>query len=310
METVKSVSDSTIVCQPCYTMSSVNYIWNVWNQKSVKIKNTEFTLIGFSVAALRTNFFIKELNIMFDGGLSSNYAPTHLFITHLHTDHIANCPWHFVPEDNKDVKFYVPQHTGARLQNMLEACHPYRGLNSLINQESRIHGSYSVIEVEDTKNIEVEIKGTKYILEIIRCYHTVRCTSYGLIETKKKLKKEYLGLKGEEIKKLRDDGVNINEFIEKPFFLYVGDTDKDILLDTRLEKYSTIMIECTFIDDEEEERAIETKHMHWKHLEKYVIDHPNITFILYHFSSRYKREYIDEYFKKIDLENVIVWNSN
>jgi len=267
-------------------------------------------LLGFSVAALRTNFFLKELNIMFDGGLSSNYEPTHVFVTHLHTDHIASCPWHFNPGDKKDVKFYVPQHTGLRLQNFLEASHPYKGYNNLLNQESGLTGAFSIIEVEDTKNLEIEIKGGKYILEIIRCYHTVRCTSYGLSEIKKKLKQEYLGLKGPEIKKLKDDGVEITDTLLKPFFLYIGDTSKEILLDDRLKKYSTIMIECTFLEESEKERADETKHMHWDHLSQYVQENQSITFILYHFSSRYKREYINDFFVNVNLPNVVVWNSN
>lgn len=54
-----------ITCQLCNS-SNTNYIWNVWNQKQYKLKKNTLTLTGFSVAALRTNFYIKELNIMFD----------------------------------------------------------------------------------------------------------------------------------------------------------------------------------------------------------------------------------------------------
>lgn len=309
--------EKALLCLPCKSCdtcgkvtTSVNYIWDVWNQRSHKIKDTEFTIIGFSVAALRTNFYIKELNIMFDGGLSSNYSPSHVFITHLHTDHIANVPWHFVPGEPRNVQIYVPQFTAVRMKPFLEASHPYQGQNDALGEKSQNHDAYKIIEVEDKINVPIEIKGKKHILEIIRCYHTVRCTSYGLIEIKTKLKQEYLGLKGAEIKELRQQGVELTEQILKPYFLYIGDTSKEILKDERLKKYSTIMIECTFIDDEEEERATLTEHMHWKHLEQYVIDNPNINFILYHFSSRYKRDHIDDFFNKINLSNVIVWNSN
>lgn len=300
------------MCQLCnHTSTSINYIWNVWNQKTYKIKNTDFTLIGFSVAALRTNFYLKELNIMFDGGLSSNYLPSHVFVTHLHTDHIANCPWHFNPGNIEiNTKFYTPQHTGIRLHKFLEASHPYQGEITEINQQSQLDGTFSVIEVEDGKNIEIEIKGNKYILEIIRCYHTVRCTSYGLIQIKKKLRQEYLGLKGAEIKKLKEGGIEITENVLSPCFLYIGDTGKEILLDSRLLKYSTIMIECTFLENTEIERADETKHMHWQTLKPYILTNSNITFILYHFSSRYKREFINNFFLKENISNVVIWNSN
>lgn len=49
----------------------VNALWNTWNDREpIKIPNTEYTLKGFSIAALRTNFYIKELGIMLDAGLS------------------------------------------------------------------------------------------------------------------------------------------------------------------------------------------------------------------------------------------------
>lgn len=304
------------VCQLCNKKDSVqkikctNYLWDIWNQQSLKIKGTNLTLTGFSVAALRTNFYLKELNIMFDGGLSSNYEPSHIFITHLHTDHISNCPWHFDPCEKKNVKFYVPQHSKLRFYNFLEASHPFKGKNDLINQESEIIDAYSITEVEDKHNINLEIKGKKITIEIIRCYHSVRCTSYGLIENKQKLKKEYIGLNGNQIKELKFSGVEITETILDPFFLYVGDTSKEILLDDRLKKYSTIMIECTFLNVEELSRADETMHMHWNYLKDYIQENKSITFILYHFSSRYKREYINDFFSKVNMSNIIIWNSN
>ena len=309
----QSVVESVLtLCQLCgHRKSSINHIWNVWNQKSYKLKGIEFTIIGFSVAALRTNFFIKELNIMFDGGLSSNYAPSHVFVTHLHTDHIANCPWHFDPGDvTRNTKFFTPIGTGPRLVNFLEASHPYSGHNLLINQASQLGGAYSVTEVDMNARTEIEIKGTKYILESIECHHTVRCIGYGLTSIKKKLKPEYIGLKGNEIKELKLNNVDVTHEVETPFFLYLGDTGKEVLLNNRISKYSNIMIECTFLEDSEIERADLTKHIHWVYLKQYIIDHPSITFILYHFSSRYKREFINDFFVRENLTNVVVWNSN
>lgn len=198
--------------------SSTNYLWEIWNQRQMKIKGTNITLMGFSIAAFKTNFYLKELNIMFDGGLSSNFSPSHIFVTHLHSDHMSNCPWHFDPCKNNNVKFYVPEKCELRFYNFIEASHPFKGFNFLTNQKSEMSKAYDIVEVTDNSNLELEIKGKKYILEIIRCYHTVRCTSYGLIEKKQKLKKEFANLKGNEIKELKYKGVEITEIICDPFF--------------------------------------------------------------------------------------------
>lgn len=304
------------LCQLCgVTKTSTNYLWDIWSQKSIKIHGTNLTLCGFSIAALRTNFFIRELNIMFDAGLSSNFTPSHIFVTHLHTDHTANCPWHINLNPGQiapgsETLIYVPQFAGKKLEKFIEASHPFQAADPETGKESELTNKYKIIEVVDRNNFDLVIKGTKYVIEIIRCYHSVRCTSYGLIETKRKLKQEYIGMKGQEIKALKDSGVDIYTELQIPFFLYVGDTSAEILGDERLLKYSNIMIECSFLDTDEEERAIETKHIHWNHLEKYVRDNPNITFILYHFSQRYKREFINDFFAKLALPNVIVWNCN
>ena len=87
-----------------------NALWKVWDDREpITIPGTQYTLRGFSIAALRTNFFIKELSIMLDGGLSANYSPDHIFITHSHTDHIANLPFHlYSAKENSKIQIYAP----------------------------------------------------------------------------------------------------------------------------------------------------------------------------------------------------------
>jgi ribonuclease BN (tRNA processing enzyme) len=67
------------------------------------------------------------------------------------------------------------------------------------------------------------------------------------------------------------------------------------------------MIECTFLLDDDYSQAEKTFHIHWKDLEVYIRDNPNITFVLYHFSQRYKKKELIEFFSKIDLKNIVPW---
>ena len=64
---------------------------------------------GYSVAALRTNFYIRELGLMLDAGLSApNMTINHMLITHPHSDHTANIPFHIYaykePDKNKNLR--------------------------------------------------------------------------------------------------------------------------------------------------------------------------------------------------------------
>ena len=102
--------------------NKINPLWKIWDESlkisydkendSIKINSnelyklegTEYTLKGFSIAALRTNFIIKELNIMLDAGLSVNMIPDYIFITHCHSDHCASLPFHiYNPKDNNKI---------------------------------------------------------------------------------------------------------------------------------------------------------------------------------------------------------------
>jgi ribonuclease Z len=290
--------------------SEINYLWNIWNTKQLKLKGTNYTLKGFSVAALRSNFFIKELNIMFDAGLSAPYSPDHIFVTHTHTDHCANLPYHlysFNKKETQRMQIYIPGGCEEKTDKLITSVHT-------LNTDDDFDGAYTIIPVIAENDLTLEIKGKKFIVEIIKCYHTVPCVGYGLIETKKKLKSEYIGKDGkidrEVIIKLKSEGIDINREERDHIFLYLGDTSQEILDDQSIYKYKTIMIECTFIDDEDEERATLTKHIHLKHLMKSVLAHPDITFILYHFSSKYRREEIEKLFTSLAVPNITVWNSN
>lgn len=284
--------------------SSLNYLWNIWNQREFKIPHTQYTIKGFSIAALRSNFFIKELNIMFDAGLSANLSPDHIFVTHTHTDHCANLPYHlytFNKEDN--MKIYVPNGCEKKTNMLIQSVHT-------INTDEEYNGMYDIVPVKPNEHIDIIIKGKQMRIEIIECDHTVPCVGYGLSEIKRKLKNEYLGMKGNEIVKLKNDNVDIYRNEIHHYFLYLGDTSCEILKNTEIYKYKTIMMECTFIYDDDQENAIHKKHTHWNEIKDTVQNNPHIQFILYHFSGKYKKNEIDEFFTRNSYPNLYIWNSN
>jgi ribonuclease BN (tRNA processing enzyme) len=307
-----------IICQPIGTIPSINYLWNIWNLKTFTIPNTKYSICGYSVAAQRTSFYSKELNAMFDSGLSSNYSPDHIFVTHMHTDHRANLPFNLSYNGMKTTYFYAPLYTKQIIKNYIDATNnsnvKYEPDKTIFDDRADFVPAtipaYEVVEADDGTFLNIDMKGKPHLVEIINSHHSIRCISFGLIETKNKLKPEYKTKTRDEIIALKKANVEIMTIEQKPYFIYVGDTSKEILSDPRLLKYSTIMIECTFIADDELERADKTKHIHWKSLEPFVVANPQITFVLYHFSSRYKKVEIDTFFEGVGLRNVIVWNCN
>ena len=147
-------------------------------------------------------------------------------------------------------------------------------------------------------------------IEVFECDHSIPTVSYGLKEIKKKLKKEYLGLEGREIAQLKKDGVEITEMVVQNKLAYVCDTSIKVFdMNPTLLDYPTIMVECTFFEEDEITNAKKTQHIHWNDLKPIVCDHPEIEFMLFHFSQRYRDSEIDEFFKREDLANLKVWTA-
>jgi ribonuclease Z len=309
-------------------------IW-LWENEPYKIQGTCYTLKGWSRAALRTNFYIPELRVMLDAGLSSNISPDYILITHCHSDHTASIPFYLYTR-HKKIAIFSPPESYERIDNYIKSLHfmsaniddedlldvakLYDMIPAYEGETEILIGEKSEEYTDSNGNKQVKYKGGKPMkVEIIKCDHGVPCVGYGLIENRIKLKPEYEHLQGKEIGVLKKLGIDINYKVDFPFFCYLGDTSHEVLKDKRIEKYLTLMIECTFILPDEHNNAILTKHIHWEYLKPYVLTHPNTNFILYHFSQRYKPEQIKEFFdneffdkesNEIIISNVKVWISS
>ena len=294
-------------------------LWKCWKEHPVSpIPGCpQLTLMGWSVAALRTNFYIKELGVMLDAGLSApTFTINHLLITHCHSDHVANLPYHlYSHKPSEKIKIYVPKGIESHIKDYIESAyllssHTFPEQLNIKREELYLYNYYELITVEPGNNISIQIKKVNYGLEIFKCYHPVPCVGYGIYNVRKKLKEEYTKLSGKEIGELRKNGVEINyDFVNK-MFVYLGDTGKEIFEDEEWQKiveYPAIIIECTFILEDEKEQAVKTQHIHWDDLEPIVDKYNKNTFILIHFSQRYDNSEIKKFFEEKKRSNVIPW---
>ena len=294
-------------------------IWKCWKEHPpYQIPSSpQISLMGWSVAALRTNFYIKELGLMLDAGLSSpTWTINHLLITHCHSDHCANLPFHLYSHKPSDkIKIYVPKGIEKHIKEFIESAyllssHTFPEEENIKREELHLYNYYELLTVEPGNNFPIQIKKATYGLEIFKCYHQVPCVGYGVYNIRKKLKEEYSKLSGKEIGELRKKGVEINYDLINKMFVYLGDTGKEIFENKEWEKiveYPTIIIECSFILKEEKEQAIKTYHIHWDFIEPIIDKYNKNTFILIHFSQRYDKSEIKNFFEEKNKKNVIPW---
>jgi len=246
---------------------------------------------------------------MFDAGLSGGMRADHIFITHQHCDHCCNLPFHLMNQGKDKIQVYVPEEAAPFVDKFLDATYTMTGNEKDWNSSWSRLELYDMIPVNAPSVLQRVFGKKKYDVEVIKCYHTVPCVGYGLSEKRIKLKEEYAGLAGHELGALRKSGVEINYEVSVPFFCYLGDTSYRVLEDPTIEKYKTIMIECTFLLADDLQQAEETQHIHWTQLHPYILSHPENTFILYHFSQRYKADEILAFFDALAIDNVIPWIS-
>lgn len=307
-------------------MTNVNCeIWDTF--KRYRVTGTQLTITGVSEAAAHTCIYIRELDLMFDCGITFNHTPKRILISHTHWDHINGIGSSLFQTGKFIPDIYFPAGVTMHMTKLVEAIYNVSGVTI-----SRIQPN--LIPVKIGTRIPIIISNRPWIIEPIKCIHSVPTTGYGLIQIEEsieqdndtntnqiseiesigyglisvqdKLKDEYRDFDRKVLGELRRDGITITYTKEVPTLCYLCDTDHRVLSDPSIEKYPNIIIECTFLMDDDIKKAKKDKHIHWKNLEPFVISHPDTTFYLCHFSQRYSREYIRSFFDRLELKNIVL----
>lgn len=172
-----------------------------------------------------------------------------------------------------------------------------KNINKVINEFNEINEINDILE-----NNGIDMECDNYDDNI----------SYGLIEMRSKLNDDLIGKSVDEIINAKNENKYINKIIEIPHICYLGDTthhvfyldDKFTEENPEIKKFRTILVECTFLFEDDIKKAKNKKHMHWNNLIIYIKNNPQINFILTHFSAKYKPVQIKHFFSKLDLKNV------
>lgn len=292
----------------------MNALWRVWeDHPALTFPKAQLTLTGFSIAALRTNFYIRELNAMFDAGLSAGLKPTDIFIGHGHSDHMANLPFHLYSEHK--VRVYVPAES-------LEFFDKYVSAMFTLTFHKSAPSPCEFVPVVPGQQLSLTLNNRPFIVDVFKCFHSrctdseckhtdceghMPCVGYGFTELKKKLNPDFVGKTGKELAEMRKAGIVLDVVVPRKLFVFLSDTSCEVFKTDAIFDYEIIMLECTFIHEEDYEQAVATNHTHWRDLEPHVKKHSDKTFVLYHFSQRYKTAEVEEFFKTFDLPNIHVW---
>ena len=128
-------------------------------------------------------------------------------------------------------------------------------------------------------------------LLLLYATQVVPSLGYHLVRRKRRLAPGLAGLDGRELVALRERGVATAEVVEEMWLSYCGDTGAAVfdltpaLFDSRI-----LMLECTFLGDEQRGSGDRYKHLHLEDIERRADRFHNQAIVLHHLSRRHRQD--------------------
>lgn len=251
-----------------------------------------YTIEGYSRAAVQTYWRIPELKLGFDLGLQPwpfMATPT-WFVSHTHLDHIAALPVYVSRRRMMKMEpptIYLPAASVADVERLLRA----------FQKLDRGRLPANLVGVEPGQEIELS---RELVVSILQTQHTIPSLGFLVWERRKKLKPDYLGLTGEQIRDLRLSGTEVQYEVRLPRVAYLGDTNP-VGLDRNPDvfKAEILILEMTFVAPQERPEHIHKYgHMHLDDIVARADKFENECIIASHFSTRLPSNVIEKIVSK------------
>lgn len=231
----------------------------------VHIKAAQLSLEGFSISGLATWLVASELNTCFDMGECplSAVPMDHVFLTHAHGDHSRCLMRHHALRKmlgiEREATYYMPEQLLRPAEDWIRASAVFEGARGHIRLPRLEPLRHTPASAEPTplayrKNMSVRA---------FHADHGVPSLGYTLYDSRMKLKREYMGLAGAELARLKREGVQIEAPLHLPLLTFIGDcTAQTLRREEELWESRVLVIEATFIDEGEEQFARSRGHTH------------------------------------------------
>jgi ribonuclease Z len=297
-----------------------------------------YKIEGLSVGGQETCIVLPQLKLIFDSGRCPQrcvYAET-MCLSHTHMDHVGGCGFYIATRNLLQLNpptILLPATRVTAFAKFIDALRELDGsdmpyiaapMSPTQTFETDFQASDSSYRVtsnsadastpeENTSTTNHSHKVSKTItIKAFQTTHPVPSQGYVVYSTREKLKQEFVGKTGQEIKALKAGGVEITDQVSIPEVAFTGDTTSDWIdrgtvgVDAGDGKYEIdtvasdalraklLICECTFVDDKcSVSDARRYGHTHLAELIDRQLCFQNEAILLIHFSARYKKEEIE-----------------
>jgi ribonuclease Z len=130
--------------------------------------------------------------------------------------------------------------------------------------------------------------GKDLAVEAFAVDHGIDSLGYHLLRTRRRLRPELRGEAGAAIAARRRAGETVEESRQEIWLSYTGDTGPGVFaLEPRLAESRVLLLECTFLGEENRARAAQYHHLHLDDLAAFAAGSRNEAIVLYHLSRRH-----------------------
>ena len=244
-------------------------------------KHAGLTIEGYSRAAVQSVYRIAELKLGFDLGAHPwdfNGTP-YWFLSHVHLDHIAALPVYVARRRMMKMEppvIYLPEYAVEDVRKLLVLF-------------QRLDRGRQVCELRGLKPDEEVELSREHVVRTFATTHTIPSLGFIIYDRRLKLKDEYLGLPGEQIRDLRLSGVAITREVRLPLLCYTGDTSPaglDACPDVF--KAKILITEMSFVREKHRRDKIHKfGHLHLDDFLERADRFANELILCGHFSTRY-----------------------
>lgn len=258
----------------------------------VRLEAAGIEIEGVSIAGHESFYKLPGFRTLLEFGRAPDDVvgyPT-VCVSHGHLDHMAGLA-HYASRRRlaglPAARVFVPAEAVPHVAQWVDACEKLENVRYLIEVVPASPGD----RIPLRNDLE---------LTVLPGRHRVPTVGYLFSEVRHKLLAELEGKPGEEIARLRRDGVPVTRREEIPLLAYTGDCGEAIFdAVPQLFAARVLLIECSFLFPQDRERAREYGHIHLDHLLSRAEAFRNEAVVLTHFSQRYRPEEIREALRSI-----------
>lgn len=255
---------------------------------AVELDAGSLRLRGFSRSGLATWLDVAELELLFDLGVCplSTLARTTIALSHAHADHAHGVLRHAGLRAMTGMKGRSRVFLPAALVERFEAV-----VTAHAALEDIPRGEYAAPEFVGLEDGQRVAYRPTLELEAFAVPHRVTSLGYTVRAKKRELLPEYAELAGPELGRLRRAGTVIDREVWTPRLTFLGDHTAEALARDAIWESPVLVLECTFLRDDELPRAARYGHTHLDAIARALAERAESArvecLVLKHFSMKY-----------------------